>query len=97
MALTYEQSATLMADEEFRGRTQVACLKYATYIVDEPPSTPAHATRIKWAQSTMVAPQTAAMIIQPTVVMDGAVQQDGAAITDEDLQSAVENTINKMM
>jgi hypothetical protein len=97
MALTYEDSALLMKDEVFRGRITVACLKYADYIVGEAASTPAHTTRTKWAQSTMSAPETAAMVVQPTVVMDPAVQQDGAAITDAALQSAVENTINKMM
>lgn len=95
--LTYEQSSDLMKDETLRGRITVACLKYADYIVGESPSTPAHATRIKWAQQTMAAPETAAMLIQPVVVMDPAVQQDGSAITDAALQSAVENTINKMM
>lgn len=32
-----------------------------------------------------------------TVVMDAQVQQDGAAISDANLQSSVETTINKML
>jgi hypothetical protein len=97
MALTYEQSSDLMGDETFRGRVKVACLHYATYIMDEPASTPAHSTRIKWAQQTLVMPDASAATVTPTVVMDDAVQQDGSAITDAALQSATENAINKML
>ena len=39
----------------------------------------------------------AAALVTPTVVMDGQVQLDGAAITDQALQTATENAINKMM
>lgn len=97
MALTYDESAALMGDAAFRGRVKVACLKYSTYINDEAASTPAHSTRIKWAQSTMANPDAAAATVTPTTVMDAAVQQDGATIEDAALQSAVENSINKMM
>ena len=97
MALTYEQSADLMHDNAFVNRVQVACLKYADFITLEAPSVPAHTTRIKWAQQTMLNPAAAASLVTPTVVMDPAVQQDGAAITDTALQSAVENSINKML
>lgn len=97
MALTYEDSAALMADVAFRDRIKVACLKYATYIVDEAPNVPAHNTRIKWAQNCMIGPDGAAMTVTPTVVMDNQVQTDGAAITDEALQTAVETSINKLM
>lgn len=97
MALTYEQSAELMKDPVFVGRVKVACLKYATYIMDEDASVPAHSTRIKWAQTTTANPDSTAQTITPTVVMDGAVQQDGAAITDAALQSAVENSVNKTL
>jgi len=97
MALTYEQSSDLMGDMIFRGRVKVACLKYAGFIVLEAPSTPAHSTRIKWAQMTMTSPEAAAAQVTPTVALDPAVQADGAAITDVALQSAVENAVNKML
>jgi hypothetical protein len=35
--------------------------------------------------------------LQPPVVMDGAVQSDGSAITDTALQGSVEAVVNKMM
>jgi len=97
MALDYNASAALMKDAEFIGRVKVACLKFATYINGEPTNTPAHNTRIKWASNTMLAPEVAAVQVTPVAVMDPSVQQDGAAITDAGLQSAVENAINKML
>jgi hypothetical protein len=97
MALTYEDSATLMNDATFRNRVKVACLNFATYITGEAPNVPAHSTRMKWAQQTLVSPEGAVATVTPTVVMDPAVQQDGAAITDAVLQSATENAINKLI
>lgn len=97
MALTYEESSTLMQDAAFRNRIKVACLKYADYIVLEAPTVPAHSTRIKWAQNTMTAPDVSASLVTPTVVMDPAVQDQGSAIDDAGLQSATENAINKLL
>lgn len=97
MALTYEQTSTLMNDGTFRGRVKVACLKYADYISLEAATVPAHATRIKWAQQTYAMPDASAANVTPAVVMDPAVQQDGAAITDAALQSAVEGAVNKII
>lgn len=97
MALTYEQSSELMGDMVFRGRVKVACLTYANYIYGEPATTPGHSSRIKWSQMTMTSPEAAAAQVTPTVVMDPSIQQDGSAVTDAGLQSAVENSINKML
>jgi len=97
MALTYEESATLMQDGVFIGRVKVGCITFARYIMDEAPTVPAHSTRIKWAQSTLASPDASAQQITPTVVMDGAVQADGAAVTDEALQGAVESAVNKLI
>lgn len=97
MALSYADSSALMADPDFRGRVKVACLKFATYIMDEASNVPAHSTRIKWAQNTMVNPDAAAALVTPETVMDAKVQESGAEISDADLQSSVETSINKMM
>ena len=97
MALDYAASAALMKDGAFIDRVKVACLKYADFILNEQPSTPAHSTRIRWAQSTTESPDHAAQTVTPPVVMDGQVQQDGAAITDAALQTTVETTINRLM
>ena len=105
MALTYEESATLMNDFAFRGRVKVACLKYSTYILDEPPNTPGHSARIRWAQGTTLNPEQSAATVQPSVVMDAAIQSaglasppdTGSAATDAEVQSAVEGVVNKIL
>ena len=97
MALTYTQSAELMKDGAFIDRVKVACLKYASYILNEPVNTPAHSSRIRWAQSATENPDHAAQTVTPPVVMDGQVQTDGAAITDAALQTSVESTVNKLL
>lgn len=95
--MTYVESSSLMNDVEFRGRIKVACLRYATYIYNEPVSTPGHGARLRWAQGAMENPEGASARIQPPVVMDPAVQAEGPAISDEVLQTAVENTINTLL
>jgi hypothetical protein len=97
MALTYEESAALMTDIDFRGRVKVACLKYADFIMNEPNTTTAHNTRLKWAQAATTQPDLTAAQIQPPVVMDSAVQSDGASIDDPTLQTSVETVVNKLM
>ena len=95
--MTYNESAALMTDPEFRGRIKVACLKYADSIVGEPTGTAAHNTRLKWAQTCFQGPDMVAAQTQPPVVMDAEVQADGPAITDLALQVAVETVVNKLM
>jgi hypothetical protein len=97
MALTYEETFALMSDTVFRGRVNIACVNFARYITDEAANTPAHSTRVKWAQNTLVNPEVAVNQVIPTVVTDGQVQADGAAITDPALQSTVETAVNKLL
>ena len=97
MALTYKDSADLMNDFQFRGRIKVAALKFADYVQNEAPGTQGHAARYRWAQQTYLNPEMATMQIHPPVVMDAAVQQDGANITDAALQTAVEGVIAKFI
>jgi len=97
MPLTYEESNALMTDFVFKGRVKVACLKYANSIFIEADSTPAHNTRVRWATSAFQNPDGTAQQIQPPTVMDPAVQELGSAITDENLQPAVEGVVNKIL
>jgi hypothetical protein len=98
MAMTYQETADLMKDATFRGRVGVGCVNYARYITDEPATTPAHSTRSRWAQQTMLNPDGAVNQVIPTVCTDSAVQDaGGAAITDAALQSAVETAVNKLL
>lgn len=103
MALTYAQSAELMKNGDFIGRVKVGCITYARYISDEPNNTPAHSTRLRWANNTMLNPDSSAQQVTPTVVMDGAIQSAGvdeagnSLVTDAALQGAVENAVNKLL
>lgn len=97
MALDYAGSSELMNDQAFRGRVKVASLKFAQYIVNEQPNVEAHSARYRWAQATFTQPDFTAANITPMVVMDPSVQQDGAAVSDAALQTAVEAIVNKIL
>lgn len=97
MAITYAESAELMKDSTFQGRSEIACLRYASYIQGEDPSIPAHATRMRWAQATVANVTASVAQIMPVLIMDDKVQDAGSAITDPDLQSAVETSVNKFI
>lgn len=96
MAIDYKTTSDLMHDTDFDGRVRVACLHYASYISGEDASVPAHNTRRRWAQDAFKNPDVAAVTVMPILVMDNKVQAAGAAITDVDLQSAVETSVNMM-
>lgn len=95
--LSYDQSNMLMQDMSFRGRVKVACLNFAKYITGEDPNQPAHNTRFKWAQSTVQNPDGTALQYQPPTVMQDGVQTQGSAISDKDLQTAVETAVNGVL
>ena len=95
MAIDYKTSSDLMHDPDFNGRTRVACLTYASYISNEAITVPAHTTRLKWAQETFRDSENAVNVIMPILIMDEKVKTAGAAITDPDLQSALETSVNK--
>lgn len=90
-------SAPLMEDPEFRGRIRVFVLDYATYIMNEGPSTEGHSARYRWAQGAAGNSMNEAQRIQPMVVMDPGVQQDGKDITDDKLKDSVQTVINKFI
>jgi len=95
--LDYDASSQLMNDPEFRGRIKVACLHFATYVSGEPTSTPAHNTRLRWAQECYAAPDAKAQQVQPPTVMEDNVQAQGDSINDADLQIAVETAIQNFL
>ena len=95
--MTYTESAALMTDLALRGRVKVACLKFADAIVIEPTAVSGHNARLRWAQQTFNQPDQVAGQVQPPTVMDGAVQEAGANVTDAALQGAVEAVVNKML
>lgn len=97
MALTYTDSATLMNDMVFRGRVKVACLKFATSILDEAGTVQAHGARSRWANNCVIQPDQVAATVTPSTVMDPNVQAAGSTIDDTTLQGAVEAAINALI
>jgi hypothetical protein len=93
MAMTYEESNLLMQDPAFRGRVKVAALTYAQYLSLEPATN----AQMRWIQNTMAAPDQMAMTLTPPTVMNPNVQTAGAAVTDEQLQAAVQAVANQFM
>jgi hypothetical protein len=94
--MTDAESAALMNDTEFRGRIKVAALRYADSINIQPVPASSHTSLLRWTALVFQSPDSVAQTLQPMVVMDGAVQADGAGIDDADLQLAVETTVNKL-
>ena len=95
--MTFDESANLMNDAQFKGRIKVAALKYSAYIHGEAPSTDGHSARYRWAQAAYQNPEYIATQVQPPVVMDDAVQQSGSAIDDDSLYMAVQRVVNQFI
>jgi hypothetical protein len=95
--MTYAESSALMTDIDFRNRIKVACLKFADYIMAEPPDTPGGNSRTRWARDCFTNPDLTANQTQSPTVMEPNVRKEGAAFSDGDLQTSVEATVNKML
>lgn len=93
--MTYEESAQLIQDPQFRGRVKVACLTYAQRILSGGAGTPSQAAS-RWASATYQSPDSAAQGVQGPTVMEPGVQSMGANIDDGGLQFATESAVNKM-
>lgn len=92
--MTYQESAALMTDPVFRGRVKVAALKYADEILRKPDNP---LNLLRWAQLAFTQPDQTAASIQPSVVMQPAVQEQGANVTDSNLQFAVDQTVARIV
>ena len=99
MALTYEQSAALINDMQFRGRIKVACLNYASRMVSEPGgfSNARSNALLRWSMQALQQPDQVAQQVQGPTVMEPGVQESGASIDDGGLQFATENAVNKIL
>jgi hypothetical protein len=92
--MDYLATANLRADADFVKRVEIAIAKFALYILAESPSTPNHAARYRWADQAIKNTPAFAQALLTAVVLDAAVQADGALISDALLQSAVEAQVN---
>jgi len=102
MAMTSDESAALMQQQAFRGRVQVACIKYSDSIHTTNSNAIGHVSLERWADSVYSQPVQVASQVQPFVVMDPAIQAAGvdpvtgnSLATDAEVQGATEATVNK--
>jgi hypothetical protein len=95
--MTYDESALLMTNLEFRGRVKVSALKYAGSIMIRPTSTAAHNTRIRWAQIVTSNRTWSPTSCNRPSSWTRPFKADSADITDVALQTAVEGVVNQMM
>ena len=96
MALSDKELAALMANQEFIGRVKVCALRYGDSITIQPVPASSHTNLLRYAADTFQNPDVMTQKLVPLVVMDSAVQDAGANITDDALQGAVEATVNKL-
>lgn len=97
--MTNEEAAQLMQNQQFIGRVKVAVLRYADSILSNRnlPGVAGTVSAFNWAQNAIRVPDGVAQQVTPAAVMDASVQQSGADIDDQKLQSAVEYSINKTL
>lgn len=92
--MTYVESAALMKDQTFMGRVKVAALNYAQSLSLQPSLSNSQS---KWINQAMTQSDFMAQMLTPPVVMNPNVQQGGAAVSDADLQAAVQAVANQTM
>lgn len=96
--MTYEESAALIIDQNFRGRIKVACLTYASRILKGGEAgVGGSQAGNRWANQTFQQPDQAAQTVIGPAVMEPGVQSQGAQIDDGALQFSVENAVNKTL
>jgi hypothetical protein len=88
---TYLQKATLATDGEFTKRIGFAVAKFAKYILDEGEAAPNHRVRSRWATNAVMNSTGIAQQIAATVTLDPNVDTNLGAVSDNDLQAAVES------
>lgn len=94
--MTYAESAALMNDTVFRGRVKVALLNYAQYLSLQLATASSNAKMV-FIQQTIRNLEVMTQTVVPPTVMNPNVQQDGADISDANLQAAVQAVADLMM
>lgn len=96
MALTQDESATLMNDFTFRGRVKVCIITYAQYLREQTAS-PLRGSQATWCAQAQGQPDAMAAQLTPLVVLNPNVQAAGGAVTDIDLQAATQAVVDEMV
>jgi hypothetical protein len=94
---SYLEIASLRTNQDFKDRVSVAVIKYAAYIMGEPPETPIHEIRVQWARKALANPDEQVFRIMGHLVGNASVQTLLTSIVDQDLQYAVEYAVNTLM
>lgn len=96
MAITYTDVFKLTNDTAFQQRLQVAIWRAATIVRREDVATPSHAQRDVWAKSQLTGPTNNLREVTIRVATFGQVLALGSAVTDNDLQTAVNQIVNDL-
>ena len=94
LTLSLDQEAQLMKDLTFLGRVKAAAITYAQYLTLQPSNS---ASRANWIQATMNQPDMMAQKLVSAVVVNPNVQMAGSAISDPELQAAVQVCADALM
>lgn len=88
---TLLERANLVQDADFIKRCSQAVVKFAVYILNETPAAANHKARHRWASAAILNPMATASAIAPAVTLEASVDYGLGAVTDGDLQIAVES------
>lgn len=95
--MNYSHKFVLRHDSDLLARLVVATERAAAAIIGEDPATPDHATRWTWAVKAILDPTKtqcyASAILRYAVAADALGKQDGAALTDDQLQAIVAGAV----
>lgn len=94
---TYAELNALYKDSAFLGKVEVALIKFVDYILSESTQTDNHTKRWNWAVQTVQGVSSVAARIAPNVAWDSTIQANLGASTDEQIQSAVEAWVNRLL
>jgi hypothetical protein len=92
---TYLEKQNLALEADFQKRVTFAIAKYAQYVAATTSSTePNYFQTVTWARRTLINPNELLYKIMPALLQEAQIDVDLGAITDANLQSAVESVIN---
>ena|SRR3990167_6079335 len=101
---TYQELSQLAAFSGLIDRSSIAILKYGQFIADESADTAFHRSRFNWAMSAITNPRGVADPLLTRIAFDPIFSDQDpwtdaatglAAVTDAQLQAAVETAVNR--
>lgn len=96
MPLAYTELAKLAKDGPFGTRVQFALWRAANRVRVESPATPNYAERLVWAKRELQGPSPQLTATMNLVLTTGKVFNNGAAVTDDELQWVVDGLVDTL-